>query len=226
MHIGVIMIGYWRPHLHPRRRPPADRVVHRIGRVARGIRPARRSLHQGAQAPGHRALLDRPADPAPRRGQRRRAGDERHRPREGLSERHQVHRHPGPVRRRGRQLRRLRTGHDRQEPAAARGRRHPVHAGRLPQAGAFRRAGDQARPHPGAQRAGDPAGRQRGRAEAHRQRTAPAQPDRGDGGWKGTVNAVKEAKAGGQPKARGQRPGGAGQPQPEPSRRPRTAASP
>ena len=88
-------------------RPP-DRPRRWARRMARGIRPARRPPDQDAEAAGRRAVLGRPADHAPHRGQRSRADDERHRPREGLPQRRQVHRHPGPVRRRGRQLHRLR----------------------------------------------------------------------------------------------------------------------
>ena len=169
-HIGVVMIGFW-DRIHMRisaagpRRPGLERM-------ARGIRQARRPLDQDAEAQGRRALLGGPADHAPHRGERARAGDERHRPREGLSQRHQVHRHPGPFCRRGRQLRALRTRHHGQAAAAARGRRRAVHGRRQSQARAVRRAGDQARPQPGQERAGDPAGRQRGRAEARRRAAA------------------------------------------------------
>ena len=174
-HIGVVMIGFWdRIHMRVTSR---DRIALGLERMARGIQQARRSLHEDAQAQGNRGLLGGPADHAPLRGQRGGADDERRGPREGLSQRHQVHRHPGPLCRRGRQLRALRTRHHGQAAAAARGGRHAVHGRRQPQARAVRRAGDQARPQPGQERAGDPAGRQRGRAEARcRDAASPAEP--------------------------------------------------
>ena len=137
-----------------------------LGGVAQRVWTTRRSLHQDAEEARRRGVLGGTARHAPARDERSGTDDERYRPREDLSQRRQVHRHPGPFRRRGGQLHAPRTGHHRQAAAAARLRRRAVQLLRLSQACAFRRAGDQARSAAGQERAGDPPGGQRGRAKA------------------------------------------------------------
>ena len=191
-HIGVVMIGLAdRNHI---RTSPRDRVApgnssewrneygRRVDRFIKTLKKRGMAVYWVGQP-----VMRRPD------GQRAGPGDERHRPREGLSQRRQVHRHPGAFCRRRRQLHALWARHHRQAAIAARGRRGAVHLLRLSQACAFsssrRSSAICCRPRTSG-RSPWPATRPSRSASIRSSRA----PSPGDGTWKGTVSRRRTAR--------------------------------
>ena len=162
-------------HRHARRagslQPQSPAVFRRRERrMARRVRRARRPADETSEEEQSRRLLGRSAEHAALAGQRACAAHERRHPRARLHEWGALHRCLRKLHRRERRLQRLGTGHYRQGAPPARQRRRALHAGRISEAGAFRRARTQARHRPSAHRALHPTCRRSRRAVTRQSR--------------------------------------------------------